>query len=109
MISYKINKNFIIASTDTSKINEVFINSLCRLYKKYKHYKKVLDITNITNFDYKFINFINKKNIMLINKNSANFLSLFLTNSDRYIKIYNTEHDLINNNIIIKRRLKLCN
>lgn len=108
MISYKIHKNFIILSTNASKVDEAFINKLNNLYKKYEQHKKVLDITNITDFDYKFINFIYKNNIMLINKNSDNFLSLFLTNSDKYIKIYNTELDLINNNIIIKRRLKLC-
>ena len=53
--------------------------------------------------------FINKSNIKLINKNTSNFLSLFLTKADKYLKIYNSEQDLVINNTIVKRRLKLYN
>lgn len=107
MISYKINKNFIIVIINASIINEALFVKLNDLYSKYKKYQKVLDITNLKNIDYNFMEFTNKSNIKLINKNSNNFLSLFLTKADNYLKIYNSEHDLMINNTIVKRRLKL--
>lgn len=107
MISYKINKNFIIAIINASIINEALFVKLNDLYSKYKKYQKVLDITNLKNIDYNFMEFTNKSNIKLINKNSNNFLSLFLTKADNYLKIYNSEQDLMINNTIVKRRLKL--
>ena len=107
MISYKINKNFIIVIINASIINEALFVKLNDLYSKYKKYQKVLDITNLKNIDYKLMKFINKSNIKLINKNTSNFLSLFLTKADKYLKIYNSEQDLMINNTIVKRRLKL--
>ncbi len=107
MISYKINKNFIIVIINASIINEALFVKLNDLYSKYKKYQKVLDITNLKNIDYNFMEFTNKSNIKLINKNSNNFLSLFLTKADNYLKIYNSEQDLMINNTIVKRRLKL--
>lgn len=107
MISYKINKNFIIVIINASIINEALFVKLNDLYSKYKKYQKVLDITNLKNIDYNFMEFTNKSNIKLINKNSNNFLSLFLTKADNYLKIYNSEQDLMINNMIVKRRLKL--
>ncbi|MCI5823619.1 MAG: hypothetical protein MRZ90_01640 [Candidatus Gastranaerophilales bacterium] len=107
MISYKINKNFIIVIINASIINEALFVKLNDLYSKYKKYQKVLDITNLKNIDYNFMEFTNKSNIKLINKNSNNFLSLFLTKADDYLKIYNSEQDLMINNTIVKRRLKL--
>ena len=107
MISYKINKNFIIVIINASIINEALFVKLNDLYSKYKKYQKVLDITNLKNIDYNFMEFTNKSNIKLINKNSNNFLSLFLTKADNYLKIYNSEQDLVINNTIVKRRLKL--
>ncbi len=107
MISYKINKNFIIVIINASIINEALFAKLNDLYSKYKKYQKVLDITNLKNIDYNFMEFTNKSNIKLINKNSNNFLSLFLTKADNYLKIYNSEQDLMINNTIVKRRLKL--
>ena len=107
MISYKINKNFIIVIINASIINEALFVKLNDLYSKYKKYQKVLDITNLKNIDYNFMKFTNKSNIKLINKNSNNFLSLFLTKADNYLKIYNSEQDLMINNTIVKRRLKL--
>ena len=109
MISYKISQNFIIVFISASKVNDVLFGKLNDLYLKYKQYKKVADITNLKYIDYKFMKFINEGNIKLINKNSSNFLSLFLTKADKYLKIYNSEHDLIMNNTIVKRRLKLYN
>ena len=109
MISYKINKNFIIVIINASIINEALFVKLNDLYSKYKKYQKVLDITNLKNIDYNFMEFTNKSNIKLINKNSNNFLSLFLTKADNYLKIYNSEQDLVINNTIVKRRLKLYN
>lgn len=108
MISYKISKNFIIITINATVTSEALFRNLNELYAKYKKYKKALDITNLKNIDYKFIKFINGKDIKLINKNPINFLSLFLTKADNYIKIYNSEQDLITNNLIVKRRLKLC-
>ena len=107
MISYKISKNFIIVIINASIINEALFVKLNDLYSKYKKYQKVLDITNLKNIDYNFMEFTNKSNIKLINKNSNNFLSLFLTKADNYLKIYNSEQDLMINNTIVKRRLKL--
>ena len=107
MISYKISKNFIIVIINASIINEALFAKLNDLYSKYKKYQKVLDITNLKNIDYNFMEFTNKSNIKLINKNSNNFLSLFLTKADNYLKIYNSEQDLMINNTIVKRRLKL--
>ncbi len=107
MISYKISKNFIIVIINASIINEALFVKLNDLYSKYKKYQKVLDITNLKNIDYKLMKFINKSNIKLINKNTSNFLSLFLTKADKYLKIYNSEQDLVINNTIVKRRLKL--
>lgn len=109
MISYKISKNFIIVIINASIINEALFVKLNDLYSKYKKYQKVLDITNLKNIDYKLMKFINKSNIKLINKNTSNFLSLFLTKADKYLKIYNSEQDLVINNTIVKRRLKLYN
>ena len=109
MISYKISKNFIIVIINDSIINEALFVKLNDLYSKYKKYQKVLDITNLKNIDYKLMKFINKSNIKLINKNTSNFLSLFLTKADKYLKIYNSEQDLVINNTIVKRRLKLYN
>lgn len=109
MISYKISKNFIIVIINASIINEALFVKLNDLYSKYKKYQKVLDITNLKNIDYKLMKFINKSNINLINKNTSNFLSLFLTKADKYLKIYNSEQDLVINNTIVKRRLKLYN
>lgn len=109
MISYKISKNFIIVFISASKVNDALFKKLNDLYAKYKQYKKVLDITHLKNIDYKFMKFINECNIKLINKNSSNFLSLFLTKADNYLKIYTSEQDLIINNQIVKRRLKLYN
>ncbi len=108
MISHKIRKNYIISIINACEFDDAFIIELNKLYLKYKNYKKVLDITNLTNIDYKFIYFVNKNKIKLINRSSSNFLKLFLTHSDKYVQIYNTEHDLLTNNIIVKRRLKLC-
>ena len=107
MISYKISKNFIIVIINASIINEALFAKLNDLYSKYTKYQKVLDITNLKNIDYNFMKFVNKGNIKLINKNSSNFLSLFLVKADNYLKIYNSEQDLIINNTIVKRRLKL--
>lgn len=107
MINYKINKNFIIVIINASIINEALFAKLNDLYSKYKKYQKVLDITNLKNIDYNFMEFTNKSNIKLINKNSNNFLSLFLTKADNYLKIYNSEQDLMIDNTIVKRRLKL--
>lgn len=108
MISYKISKNFIIIIVSAQKMNDALFKKLYNLYSKYKSYKKVLDISELKNIDYRFMDFINRNNIDLINKNSSNFLSLFLSKADKYIKIYNSEQDLIINNTIVKRRLKLC-
>lgn len=108
MISYKISKNFIIVIINASIINDALYMELNNLYSKYKRYKKVLDITDLKSIDYKLMYYVNRSNIKLINKNSSNYLSLFLTKADTYLKIYNSEHDLLKNNKMIKRRLKLC-